>query len=119
MGVRDQNVGHGLMPHRREQRRDVLGMVGTRIDDRHLPAPDDVAARARKGGRPGVAGHHAAHERTDGDTGLRLGRAGQIEDEFVAHREAVSAIALRLKAACPDLKERLRLQRQKGVIAKE
>jgi hypothetical protein len=86
VGVRNQDVGCRFAPDRREQRCNVLRDVGTGIEDRHLPTPDDIAAGARERGRSRVAGHDPADERADRDAGVCSTWKAQIEGEFVAHR---------------------------------
>src|SRR5690349_5260021 len=63
MRVRDEDVRDGLAAHRIEQRREMCGIVGTRIDDRDLAAPDDVAQRPFERERPGIVGQHPPHAR--------------------------------------------------------
>src|SRR4029079_931484 len=79
MRVRDKDVRHRLAAHRIEQRSDVRLIVRTRIDDRDLASPDDVADRTLEGERAGVVRHDTADARRD-----LFGEAGfESEDPVV------------------------------------
>src|SRR5690606_11101907 len=65
MRMRDKDVGPGITPHRIKQRLYVARIVGTQIDDRHLPLADDISDRAREGEWPGIAGADRAHAGRD------------------------------------------------------
>src|SRR5438045_4991755 len=54
MGVRDQHMRDGLAANRIEQRRRVLLIVGTGIDNRDLALPYNVTHRPGEGERAGV-----------------------------------------------------------------
>ena len=63
MGVRHEDVRHGLAAHGVKQRRVVRRIVGTGIDDRDLAAADDVADRALEGERARIVAQDAPHAR--------------------------------------------------------
>src|SRR6185312_6412437 len=89
MRMRDEDVRDGLAPHGIEQRGEMRGIVGTRIDDRDLAASDDVAQRPLERERPGIVGHdpsHARHRLVDG-----VGREikGLVEGNVVVGHGAV------------------------------
>ena len=74
MCVCDEDMRDGLAAHGIEQRRDVSRIVRSRIDDRDLAAPDDVADRALEGEWSRVVGNDAANAWSDffGAAGLEL-----------------------------------------------
>ena len=65
MRVGDKDVGYSFAANRLKQRRDMRGIVGTGIDNRHLVAADDVTncafegewARIVRGNRPHAGTH--------------------------------------------------------------
>ena len=85
MGVRDENVGHGLAAHRIEQRSHMGVVVRAGIDDRDFAAPEDVAHRALESERPRVVGDDCPHIRRHlfGGVGHKIERL--IEWDVVAH----------------------------------
>jgi hypothetical protein len=86
VGVSDDDVRHGLAPHRVEQGRDVRLVDGAGIDDGDAAAADDVAHRALEGERAGIVAQDAP------DAGrylLDLARReieSLVEGDVVAHR---------------------------------
>ena len=85
VGVRDEDRAHRLVAHGIEQRADMRGIVGPRIDDGDFAFADDVAERALEGERARIIGHHTAHARyhlVD-----RVGREFEIfiEGDVVGH----------------------------------
>ena len=96
MGVGDEDVRHGLAAHRIEHRLDVVLVLRTRIDDRDLAAPEDVAERALEGERPGIVGDDAAHARHD-----LLGAAGlEVEDLSKVMSSLMRSAFLRRSLRC-------------------
>ena len=85
--MRDKDVRHGLAAHGIEQRRDVHGIVGPRIDDRDFAAPDDVADRPLEGERPRVVGDDAAHAGRDLLGAARLQLKSPVVRDVVAMRD--------------------------------
>ena len=85
MGVRDDDLGHRLPAHRVQQRIDVLRIERTGIDDRDLPAPDDVAQRPLEGERARIVDEDAPHAGRDflHHAGLKVELA--IEGDVVGH----------------------------------
>ena len=63
VGVGDQDVAHGFAPHRVEERLDMRGQIGARIDDRHRAGPDDVGAGAVERKGTGIGGDNPADQR--------------------------------------------------------
>jgi hypothetical protein len=58
-------MGDGLVAHGGQQRRDVGLVERAGIDDRDLPAADDVGHRALERERAGIVAEHAPHARRD------------------------------------------------------
>src|SRR5581483_10267578 len=63
MGVRDEDVRHGLAPHGIQQRLRMRLAIGTGIDDRDLALPEDVADGPGESERARIIAEHAAHAR--------------------------------------------------------
>ena len=85
VGVRDEDVRDGLAAHGLKERLDMGRRVRARIDDRDLPAADDVAAGAGEGVGPGIVGDDPAHERAHGDAGAGADREIEVEAEVGGH----------------------------------
>src|SRR5215471_3596215 len=66
MGMGDQDVGDRLALKAFQQRVDMLGQVGARIDHGDLPLADDIGAGAAKGERARIARDNTADARHDG-----------------------------------------------------
>src|SRR5581483_3567257 len=63
MRVGDEYMRHCFATYGVEQRADMRGIVGTRIDDRDLAAAEDVADRPLEGKGTRVVGHDPPHAR--------------------------------------------------------
>ena len=85
VGVRDDDMRDGLAAHGVEQRLDMVGQVRAGIDDRDLPAADDVAAGAGEGVGAGIVGDDPAHERAHRDAGAGADREIEVEGEVGGH----------------------------------
>ena len=66
MGVRDQNMRHGFMRQRLQQRVDMRLVERSGIDHRHIAMTDDIGARTLEGERPGVACDQPSYLRCNG-----------------------------------------------------
>ena len=78
--------------HRRaDDRVDVAGVVGTRIDDRDLVDADEVRVGAGAGERAGVRGDDAAHERRERarDAGRQVGHVNPSAGRALVERGVV------------------------------
>src|SRR5258708_10730853 len=83
VGMGDQDMRHGLAPHRIEQRRRMGFVVGAGIDDRDLAAADDITHRAGEGERARIIAEDPPHARTD-----FFGHAG-FSGEIAVERDVV------------------------------
>jgi len=61
MRMGNKNVGHGFAAHGVEQCRDMGGVVGARVDNRYLPAADNVTDGPFKRVRARVVGGNRPH----------------------------------------------------------
>jgi len=60
-------------------------ILGSRIDDRDPPAPDDVAQRAREGERARIVGKQPSHAGHDLIDAARPSIEAPVERDIVAH----------------------------------
>ena len=65
MGMGDEDVGHGLAPHRVEKRCQLRVVVRPWVDHRHVARTDDIAIGALEGIGARVVHQHAADEGGD------------------------------------------------------
>src|SRR5262245_56324527 len=63
MGMRHKNMRDGFVPHGIQQCADMPWIVRTRVDDRDLPSPNDVADRALERERTRIVRHDPTHAR--------------------------------------------------------
>jgi hypothetical protein len=66
MGMGDQDMADVLPGEAGQQRRDMLGQIGARIDHRHLAMADDIGSGAEEGEGAGVMGDDAPDQGGDG-----------------------------------------------------
>ena len=83
MGMRDENMRHGLAAHGVQQRVRMRLAVRTGIDDRDLAPAQDIADRAAESERARIVAEHATHTRAHFLSVARLEREVAVEGDVV------------------------------------
>jgi hypothetical protein len=91
VGMRDDDMGHRLLAHGVEQRRDMRRQVGSGIDDGDPSTADDVATGALERERARIAGQHAPNQGAERHALPGGGIEILIEGERVAHGCSLAA----------------------------
>ena len=100
MRMRDEDMGDGLAAHGVEQSGDVLAVVGARIDDRDIAAPDDIGDRSLEGERARIAGA----ERADAGRDLLHHAGNEVEASVEGNVFAHSIYRIHGRAGGPGLR---------------